>query len=338
MIFVTGGTGLVGAHVLLKLSLKNIPFVALKRESSKLDVCKKIFLKYNASKYFNNIKWINGDVTDVISLDEGMHECEYVIHCAGLVSFQDYDQELLYRINTLGTENVVNIALSKDIKKLIYISSIAALGRNSTSQIVTEDNYFQHSNVENHYSISKYYAEQEVWRASAEGLDVVILNPSVILGPGDWSRGSSQLFQKIYKGLPFYTNGATGYVDVLDVSSAALQLLFSPLKNERYILNGINISYKKAFALIAKKFNKKEATILVTPFIKELAWRLEKIRSFFTRKPPMITRQTANTSMRISSYSNEKIKKDLGFQFIDFKTTINNYCKWFIDDLNQTSL
>ena len=262
-----------------------------------------------------------------------MQNCEYILHCAAIVSFHPSDEELLKKVNIEGTANVMNVALNSNVKKVGYISSIAALGRNLTEGIVDEDCHFMATKLESNYALSKYYAEQEVWRASQEGLDVVIINPSVILGPGDWTKGSSQIFQRIHKGLRFYTTGSTGYVDVIDVAHSLIILLFSDIKNERFIVNGANLKYRDLFDRIAVIFGKPKATIKVTPLLKEIAWRLEAIRSFIFGGKPLITEETANSAMTESVYSTEKIIKTIGFIFTDIDITIKRYCDWYIKDL-----
>jgi dihydroflavonol-4-reductase len=332
MIFVTGGTGLVGSHVLLKLAQQFKEFKALKRASSSLDVCKSIFTYYNADELFTKINWVDGDVNDIPSLEEGMKDCNLLLHCAGIVSFSPSDIELLKKVNIEGTANVMNIALSSGIKKAGFISSIAALGRNSTIGVVDEECHFKPTKLDSNYALSKYFSEQEVWRASAEGLSVIIVNPSVILGFGDWTKGSSQIFEKIYKGLKFYTSGSTGYVDVIDVAESVVQLLFSDVKNERFIVNGANLKYRDCFDRIAVALGKKKATIKVTTFLKEIAWRGEAVKSLITGKTPLITEETTNSSMTDSTFSTTKIKKRIGFQFTNIDVTIKKYANWFIAD------
>jgi len=333
MIFVTGGTGLVGSHILLKLSEDGNPFKALKRLSSSLNICKNVFLKYNQAELFRRINWVDGDINDIPSLEIAIQNCDYILHCAAIVSFYPSDIDLLKKVNIEGTANVMNVALSSSIKKVGYISSIATLGRNSTEGIVDEDCHFTATNLDSNYALSKYYAEQEVWRASQEGLDVVIINPSVILGPGDWAKGSSQIFQRIYKGLRFYSTGSTGYVDVVDVANCLITLLFSDIKNERFIVNGANLKYRDIFDRIALVFGKPKATIKVSPLLKEIAWRLEAIRSFISARKSLITKETANSAMTNNSYSTEKLIKIIGFVFTDIDITIKRYCNWYIKDL-----
>ncbi|HIE73484.1 MAG TPA: NAD-dependent epimerase/dehydratase family protein, partial [Flavobacteriales bacterium] len=329
----TGGTGLVGSHILLRLAKEGMPFKALKRETSSLQICENVFSYYAAKDLFVKINWVIGDVNDIPALGKAMEGCSKVLHCAGVISFHPTEVELMRKVNIEGTANVVNVAISKGIKKLGYISSIAALGRNSTVGIVDEECYFKATKLDSNYALSKYYAEQEVWRASQEGLDVVMVNPSVILGPGDWTKGSSQIFQRIHKGLKFYTTGSTGYVDVVDVANSLIALLFSEVKNERFIVNGTNLKYRDCFNRIADGFGKPHATIKVTPFLKEIAWRVEAFRSFITGKKPLLSQETANSAMTNGTYSTAKIKSAIEFQFTDIDSTIKKYCDWFIADL-----
>lgn len=335
MIFITGGTGLVGSHILLNLSQGGHSFKALKRKNSSLKICENIFSHYNAEKLFQKIIWVDGDVNDIPSLERGMSGCNKIIHAAAIVSFHQEDAQMMYKINVIGTENVMNVALNSEIKKVAHISSIAAIGTNENNQIIDENCLFKQNKKDSNYALSKYLSEQEVWRASHEGLNVVIINPSVILGPGDWKKGSSQIFRRIYKGLRFYTSGSSGYVDVIDVANCTVLLLESNIKGERFIVSGENIKYRDLFDLIAEKFKKRKATIKVTPFLKEIAWRIEFLRNIFSWGKPLITKETANASMRIKSYSNKKIKDILDYQFIPIKESVKNYCKWFESNLSQ---
>tara|TARA_B100000287_G_scaffold426316_1_gene474027 strand:- start:155 stop:1159 length:1005 start_codon:yes stop_codon:yes gene_type:complete len=334
MIFVTGGTGLVGAHVLLNLSQKKKRFKAFKRESSSLKVCESIFGYYEAQDLFSKIEWVDGDINDIPSLQRGMKECDHVLHIAGIVSFDPNDINLVNKVNIEGTANIINVAIDAGIKKIGYVSSIAALGKHTDKSIIDEECHFKKTNTESNYAYSKYYAEQEVWRASQEGVDVVIINPSVILGPGDWNKGSSKIFQRIHQGLKFYTEGTTGYVDVVDVAEILLILFFSKIKNERFIVNAINLPIRDCFDKIAIEFNKPKATIKVTPILKSLAWRIEYMRSLFTGEKPLLTRETANSAIKKVAFSSNKLIKEIDFKFIDIDDTISKYCKWYLKDLD----
>ena len=334
MIFITGATGLVGSHVLLKLLKQSKKVKALKRESSSLKVCKNVFSYYKADDLFKKIMWIDGDVNDICSLEEGMKGCNFLFHCAAIVSFSPKDRKVLKKVNIEGTSNVMNVALSLGIKKAGFISSIAALGKNSLGGFINEECIFKATKFDSNYALSKHFAEQEVWRASAEGLDVIIINPSVILGPGDWEKGSSNIFTKIYKGLKYYSSGSTGYVDVEDVAESLIQLVFSSIKNERFIVSGFNLKYRDCFDRIALALGKKKSYINVTPFLKELIWRFEAIKSMISGKKPLITKESANNAMIARKYTSNKLEEKIKFKFTPIDNTINKYAKWFILDQN----
>ena len=331
MIFLTGGTGLVGAHILLKLTESGQKVKALKRKRSSLTVIKNIFSHYKKTDLLKSIEWIEGDLLDLFSLQEGIKGCNTVIHCAAIVSFNPKDFKKVMKINVEGTANIVNICLENNIEKLAYISSIATLN-NEKNQVRTEDSFWKESKSNSQYAKSKYLSEQEVWRGIEEGLNSIIVNPSVILGPGDWTKGSSQMFEKVWKGLKFYSSGSTGYIDVLDVAKCVVKLLEKEIINERFILNAENKKYRDIFDSIAENLNKPKPHIKVSPLIKEIAWRIEWLKSFITNKSPLITKETANTAMKNKSFSNEKIIKALDYKFIPIEESIKHYSQWFLEE------
>ena len=331
MIFLTGGTGLVGAHILLKLTESGQKVKALKRKRSSLTVIKNIFSHYKKTDLLKSIEWIEGDLLDLFSLQEGIKGCNTVIHCAAIVSFNPKDFKKVMKINVEGTANIVNICLENNIEKLAYISSIATLN-DEKNQVRTEDSFWKESKSNSQYAKSKYLSEQEVWRGIEEGLNSIIVNPSVILGPGDWTKGSSQMFEKVWKGLKFYSSGSTGYIDVLDVAKCVVILLEKEIINERFILNAENINYRDIFDSIAENLNKPKPHIKVSPLIKEIAWRIEWLKSFITNKSPLITKETANTAMKNKSFSNEKIIKALDYKFIPIEESIKHYSQWFLEE------
>ena len=331
MIFLTGGTGLVGAHILLKLTESGQKVKALKRKRSSLTVIKNIFSHYKKTDLLKSIEWIEGDLLDLFSLQEGINGCNTVIHCAAIVSFNPKDFKKMMKINVEGTANIVNICLENNIDKLAYISSIATL-KDEKNQVRTEDSFWKESKSNSQYAKSKYLSEQEVWRGIEEGLNSIIVNPSVILGPGDWQKGSSQMFEKVCKGLKFYSSGSTGYIDVVDVAKCVIKLLEKEIINERFILNAENIKYRDIFDSIAENLNKPKPHIKVSPLIKEIAWRIECLKSFITNKSPLITKETANTAMKNKSFSNEKIIKALDYKFIPIEESIKHYSQWFLEE------
>ena len=331
MIFLTGGTGLVGAHILLKLTESGQKVKALKRKRSSLTVIKNIFSHYKKTDLLQSIEWIDGDLLDLFSLQEGIKGCNTVIHCAAIVSFNPRDFKKMMKINVEGTANIVNICLENNTDKLAYISSIATLN-DDKNHIRTEDSFWKESKSNTQYAKSKYLSEQEIWRGIEEGLNSIIINPSVILGPGDWTKGSSQMFEKVWGGLKFYSTGSTGYVDVLDVAECLIKLLNSEIVNERFILNSGHMKYRQVFDTIAENLNKPKPNIKVTPFLKEVAWRVEWLKSIIANKNPLITKETANTAMKNKSFSNQNIITALYYKFIPISESIKRYSQWFLEE------
>ncbi|MEZ4886817.1 MAG: NAD-dependent epimerase/dehydratase family protein [Chitinophagales bacterium] len=321
MILVTGGTGLVGAHLLRQLiEQQKHPIRAIKRNSSRMDLVADIE---------DQIEWFQADILEVENLRAAMVGVSKIYHCAAVIAFDSKQYEWMHRVNVEGTANVVNLALEEGVQKLVHVSSIAAIGRSERNNRVSENTKWEDSPNNSQYAISKYRGEMEVWRGAAEGLNVVIVNPSVIIGEGYWNEGSSQLISKVAKGLPFYPAGGTGFVDVKDVVEAMIGLMDSKVGNERFILNGINTTYQDFFTQVAVKFGKKPPRFKINPLIAAISWRLAKPLSWITRKAPLITKETAQLMQSRYFYDNSKIQKMIGFKFRSFEDTLRRIAKNF---------
>ncbi len=294
----------------------------------------KVFGYYseNSSELLDSIEWVTGDVKDIYSLYDAMDGVDKMYHCAAIVSFLASDKDEMMKVNVDGTANVVNACLHKGIEKLCYVSSIASLGQAENNEMTTEETKWKNSDKISAYSISKFGAEREVWRGTVEGLRAVMVNPAVIIGPGDWSKGSSQLFELMWKGLKFYTSGVNGYVDVRDVVKAMTMLMDSETANERFILCSENLSYQQFFQMMAEGLNKKQPTIKAGTMLSQLAWRAEKLKSLLTASRPLITKETARTANHKCYYSNEKIVTKAGFEFMPMRVSIKETCELFLKD------
>ncbi|HRH64801.1 MAG TPA: NAD-dependent epimerase/dehydratase family protein [Bacteroidia bacterium] len=333
MILVTGGTGLVGSHLLLELSRKGKKIRALRRPGSTDAQTDRVFR--DTPGLVNGIEWFEGDVTDVYSVLEAMDGVEEVYHAAGLISFVPTDFDRMMKVNVEGTANMVNVALEKGIERFCHISSVAALGRSDEGTPINEKSVWKTSSLNSNYAISKYGAEREVWRGVEEGLNAVIVNPSIIIGPGNWDSGSARMIQQVWNGLRFYTKGVTGFVDVRDVVSAAICLMEKKVNGQRYILNSENVSYQSLFETIAVHLHKKKPSMLVTPFLGEIAWRTLALTHVFSRKKAFITKETARNAQRTWNYSNEKVIKEIGIRFIPVADSIANACKCFMNEMGK---
>jgi nucleoside-diphosphate-sugar epimerase len=338
MIFLTGGTGMVGAHLLLDLTRSGVKVRALKRKNSDLTTAEKIFSWYteNSKELFKEIEWMEGDLLDPLSLKNAMEGADYVIHAAAKVSFLPSDRMSMLHENVEGTANLVDAALAQKVKRFCHVSSIAALGDHDSGVPVNEAFSWKNDRQRSAYSESKFQSEMEVWRGVEEGLECVIVNPSVILGPGKWNSGSPRLFQTVAKGMKFYTTGSTGFVDVRDVSRVLVTLTQSEdwdrIKNQRYVLSAENIPYRDLFEMIAVALNQPKATIRANRFLLQLGWRASKLTSLFTGKEPALTRDTARSAGKVSLYDGSKIASVIDFEYTPIEATIRDIGNFFLSE------
>ncbi len=279
MILLTGATGLLGSHIAYELVSKGEKIRALKRKGSSIALTEKIFRFYsnNEKTLLDKIEWVDGDLLDLGSLEDAMEGINHVYHCAAIISFIPKEKDKMLQANIEGTANVVNAAMHAGVKKFCHISSIAALGTTLDGSFINEDVWWENDPQNSHYAISKYTSEREVWRATEEGMDVVILNPAFILGPGDGSKSSTEVFGVLKKGNSWFTNGVNGYVDVRDVASAAKKLMESDVKNQRFILSAENFTYREFFDKVLEAFGKPKTKHEAGKFSLAIGWRGEKI-------------------------------------------------------------
>ena len=327
MVLVTGGTGFLGSYIIKQLVEKGYNVRALRR-SNKLPF-------WIAKEILEKVEWVEGDVLDVIALENAMNGVDTIIHSAAIVSFATKDRKEMYQVNVEGTANVVNIALEKNVRRLVHISSVAALGRTANGGHVNEEKKWEESKVNTHYAKSKFKAELQVWRGISEGLEAVILNPSTILGYGDWHSSSCAIFKSVHNGFNWYTPGINGFVDVEDVAKAAILLMESTINEQRFIVNGDSWTFKKLQDTIADGFAKKRPARKTTPFLLGVAWRMEKLKSLFTRKKPLLTKESARVAQSQTWFENDKILKALqGFSFTPLEETIKKACEKYTGTIN----
>ncbi|MFZ9846917.1 MAG: NAD-dependent epimerase/dehydratase family protein [Flavobacteriales bacterium] len=331
MNFITGGTGLLGAHLLFHLVSKGEPVRALKRSGSSLKTAQDIFEFYSSDKtLFSKIEWVDGDVLDILSLEDAMQGCDYVYHCAATVSFAKRDKEQMFKINIEGTHNVVNMALKLNIKKLCHVSSTAALGDSIENGKITEEKLWVDKEGKSNYAFSKKYSEMEVWRGIEDGLNAVIVNPSVIIGPGNEEKSSASLFNKVKKGLKFYTHGVNGFVDARDVVEIMVRLMKSDIQSERFLAISENISFKELFDAIALNLKLSAPSREAKRWMAEIIWRVDALRCFLFRAQPFITKENAQSAYRKAYYSNEKVRERLGFEYRSIKESVKDAARFYM--------
>jgi nucleoside-diphosphate-sugar epimerase len=330
-VLITGATGLLGFELCRQLSKNDV-----------YDI--KCLVRKVSPKLPSNVNQCIGDLLDINSIQEALNGVDMVIHAAAMVSFQKKYEKTLFETNVEGTTNLVNSCDPSKIVKFIHVSSVAAIGKpsnalDSKDTVIVDENFkWQDSPHNSLYGKSKYLAELEVWRAHAEGLKVVIVNPSIILGEGEWTKSSTQLFRYVYNENKFYTSGHINYIDVQDVVKSIIYLMEGSIEGERFILNSGKVSFKDFFDKIAQSFKKKSPTILLNRIHIEILWRVEKLRSILTGSNPIITKETSLTARSNIYFDNKKIKMALPFAFKELDATINRVTNYFTNQSKNLEL
>lgn len=325
-VLVTGANGLLGSQIAKKLLKEGLSVRAIKRASSDLKL-----LGDNAKE----IEWIEGDIRNIFSLENAMRDVTHLVHCAALISFLPEDEEKLMQINVQGTANVMNAALEANLQKVLHVSSVAAFGRPKGIPVIDENIDVKDSKDNFNYYRSKFLGEREAWRAQAEGLNVVVINPSTILGEGNWDKEPNIAFDYAYRNYPFYTQGANGFVDVRDVAEVAVRLLLSEINNEQFIVSAENLALREFQNLLADGFRKKRPFIPMGKRLMNLVWRGEWVLQKTTDRRPLMTRETAQLTQATFAYSNEKIKSALNYSFIPVQQSVREYCPIYLRDKKE---
>lgn len=333
MILVTGGTGLVGAHLLYFLVKAGHNVRAIHRKNSDLAKAKRVFGYFDnqPDELFRRVEWVEANLIDLPALTVAFKDVSIVYHAAAYVSFNPAHYHKLKKSNVEGTANIVNLCLQHQVQKLCYISSVAVLSKGVNAAVITEENYWNAEESSSVYGITKYGAETEVWRGTQEGLDAVILNPGIILGSGFWQSGTGAFFTKINRSLPFYTTGVNAFVDVIDVVNIAIKLTTSPITNERFILVSENQSFGHVFKHIAKALQQKPPTIQLLYWQLLVIYRLDWLLSLLGKKPALF-KSTVKASVQKRTYTNEKVRTMLGYEFTPLNETIQRVAKDFLKE------
>ena len=326
MNLITGATGLVGSYLAKLLISKGEKVRALKRSTSDTSLL---------GNFVTQIEWVEGDVLDICSLEEAMRGVKNLYHCAAVISFIPSAINYMMKVNVEGTANVMNVALASNVQRVMHVSSVAAFGLPLNGKMIDEDFSDPNINKSFWYYKSKHYGEREVWRAYEEGLKVVIVCPSTIIGAGWWDAEPNSLFREIYKGLKFYTSSTNGFVDVRNVVACMYQLMQTDIIGEKFILNAENLSFKDMIWMMADEMKVKRPAIEAGRFLRAVAWRTEAFKSFFTTQRPLITKESAELAAINFTYSNEKIKRTLNCDFIPVKKTIAETAAVFLQSIKE---
>lgn len=334
MILVTGATGLVGTHLLVQLVKEGQQSIrALYRTAKKKEQAKKVFSYYfskEETNAFDAIDWVQASLDDIPSLDHAFNGITHVYHCAAWITFDPKHYKTLRKVNIEGTANIVNLCLAHQVQKLCHVSSIAAIGNDPTISSYDETAEWNPEILNSVYAITKYGAEMEVWRGTQEGLNAVIVNPGIIIGPGFYKGGSGFLFKQIYAGMKFYTSGTSGYIAVEDVVNIMTKLMNGAQQQERYILVAENISFKTAFTMIAKSLNKPVPKKKASVSMMKIGYYLQRMSHVLFRTKQFIFKSSIQSTFSTTVYKNEKIKKELTYSFIPIEKAIHQTATHFL--------
>lgn len=329
MILVTGGTGLVGSHLMYQLTLENNVIRATHRANSDIERVKLLFKFYSKdfNKLFKKIEWIEADLNNLSQLQDAFKDISSVYHCAAYISFDPSRYKTLRRVNITGTANIVNLCIKNKIKKLCHVSSVATLGYNIKE--IDENNYWDGNKHKSAYAISKYGAEMEVWRGVQEGVKSVIINPGVIIGPGFSKSAFGKIIKMVTKKKRFHTCGKTGYVDVRDIANIMIRLMNSKIENERYIVVNKNLSYKRVIDIVSSNLGLKNKSTFLSKSKLKIALILDIVSSKFLNKERKLSKALCKTLTRNFNYSSKKIKKSLSFEFTSILETFEKSCQFY---------
>lgn len=328
MVFVTGGTGLVGSHIICQLLENGQKVRALCRVSSEkawFYKTAKWLLKDSYTSKMKDLEWYNGDVTDIVGLLDGIEGCTQVYHAAAIVSFAKKDQSVMKEINVMGTANLVNACLSKgsDVE-LCFISSTASIG--GVEKILLDESVeYAIDQVNSYYSVTKYLAELEVIRGREEGLKACIVNPSIVLGFGNWNQGSAKILKNGKQGFPFYTDGSNAFVDARDVAKASTLLMAHKRFDGRFLCAAWNKKFFDVFTTLAEQFGAKPPRIRVVKWMSEVAWRIAAVTKFFTGTG-IITKESASAGLKHRRYSSQRLLESIPFTFRDYDEALKEIC------------
>ncbi|QQR98807.1 MAG: NAD-dependent epimerase/dehydratase family protein [Sphingobacteriales bacterium] len=320
MVLVTGASGFVGGELVHQLVANGEQVRIIVRKNSNINYLKNIISKIDV---------VEADILDIMSLEEAFVGVEKIYHSAAIIAYNKKQYDAMYKTNIEGTSNVVNAALSCGVKKILYISSIAAFAAKPNT-IVDEETKWEENEWNTAYGVTKQMAERQIFRGIEEGLEATIINPGIIIGVGhDEQKSIMQLFKRIAKGkMPFYVPGRNGMIDVKDVVNISILLMNGAYNKERFIAINENIYFKDYFQMIAKAVNKPAPKYKLPKIIATIGYTMDAILSFINpNRKRAYTKENAKVAMQDFFYNNQKLKQTLNYQFIPFENTIQEIVK-----------
>lgn len=328
-VFVTGASGLLGSHILVEFTQKFDMVYALYRSEKGKNIAQHLFSYYGKASFFEKVVWVRGDLNDLNLIQKVVSDVDLVVHAAALVSFEKRDKSQLYKINIEGTKNVLKAIKHSNVTDLVFVSSVASIRNKNVEGFFVEDGVVLGGRTWSDYARTKTEAESLVLEARKKGLNTIIINPGVILGPGDINNSSTAIFKTVKNGLKFYTSGINGVVDVRDVVMAITLLLKKKETHNRYVCVSRNIPFKDLFSLMASYFNVNPPTIKAFPLLLTLACKVELVSAFFRNDKPRITKENTAAAFSEMKFSSQQLIKDTDIEFNSLESTVENAINFF---------
>lgn len=326
MILLTGATGFLGPYLIRELVDNGYRVRVLVRDPARFQ-----------NPFPEKVEVAEGDILDIPSLERAFEGIKQVVHAAAMVSFWKKQHAMMKEVNAVGTANMVDVALDFGVEKFVQVSSVAALGRTGNEKVIDETFKWREGKYNSYYGYTKYLAEKEVARGVEEGLKAVICNPSMIIGPGDWTDGTPKMFSMIHKGLKYYNPGVTGFVPAVDVARAIRLLLESDFNRaERFLLVSNSLPYKEYFGWIAESVGKPAPNKTAPAFATRLFGYVSEIKANLTGKKPILTRETLRMSRGLFHYDGSKITQSLPFHYSDLRLVVKETGKAYLDHIAQS--
>lgn len=321
-IFLTGGSGFIGSRLTERLILENHEVTLLLRDPGK-------DLWFNRNK----VKIIEGDLFDTDILIQGMQECELVFHLAAYTKPWSKDPSVPYRVNVTGTINILESALKTGVKRVVMTSSCGTLGYSESGSAVNELTV-RKKPLFTTYEKTKEEAEQRALEFCSKGLDVVIVNPSRLYGPGSLTSGNSmtRIIRGYLRGtwriVPGKGKAVGNYVFIDDVVDGHIKAALRGVSGEKYILGGENLSFTALFDTIGEESGRKRLMIHFPLSIMRAIIKIIGTGSRILGKPPVITEEWIEKYMKDAVISSDKAISRLDYKITPFRTGVGKTIDW----------
>lgn len=320
-ILITGGTGMIGSYLLRLLIKRGFNNIVATHNRASFELVEDIK---------DEIEWHRIDIADEVAFTDIIAGVDTVIHCAGMISLWPKEFKEMFRVNVNGTANIVNLCLLHNVNRLIYLSSIEALGKEEDGSSISETTEWKEEVIHTKYAISKYYGELEVHRGHAEGLQTIIYNPALVLGAGLWNAGPMSMVHEIYNGLNYYPRGSLAMVDVRDLVKTIVDNIDNmQMDGNRYIVGSYNKKFKTLLNQLATNLEVNKPTKALQGSVAQFAIGLEKIKSVFTNSKPLINRESFLVADQTLSYSFDKLAAVYNYRPRTFEQTLFDITKAF---------